>query len=155
MFGPGCTICVDESISCWYGLGGEWINIGLPMYVAIDHKPERGCRIHHAACGKSGIMLCLRLVKTATEVEANSLAEDDGWLLHGTKVLSELVSPWYHTDCVVCADSYFASVPAAEYLLERGLKFIGVVKTATRHFPQSYLANIEFSESWRQGGINK
>jgi hypothetical protein len=35
----------------------------------------------------------------------------------------------------VCADSYFASVQAAEHLLSMGLKFIGVVKTATRKFP--------------------
>ena len=29
-------LCVDESISQWYGQGGEWINKWLPMYVAID-----------------------------------------------------------------------------------------------------------------------
>ncbi len=31
-------ICVDESLSCWYGQGGHWINHGLPQYVAIDCK---------------------------------------------------------------------------------------------------------------------
>ena len=29
-------MCVDESISRWYGQGGDWITIGLPMYVTID-----------------------------------------------------------------------------------------------------------------------
>ena len=40
-------ICVDESISHWYGLGVGWINIGLPMYISIDHKPENGCEIQN------------------------------------------------------------------------------------------------------------
>jgi len=44
-FHPSDIICVDESISRWHGLGGSWINKGLPMYVAIDRKPEDGCEI--------------------------------------------------------------------------------------------------------------
>eukprot|EP00542_Grammatophora_oceanica_P010949 CAMPEP_0194045412 /NCGR_PEP_ID=MMETSP0009_2-20130614/16765_1 /TAXON_ID=210454 /ORGANISM="Grammatophora oceanica, Strain CCMP 410" /LENGTH=100 /DNA_ID=CAMNT_0038690263 /DNA_START=168 /DNA_END=467 /DNA_ORIENTATION=+ len=48
---PGPCICADESMSRWYGQGGHWINIGLPMYVAIDRKPENGCEIQNAACG--------------------------------------------------------------------------------------------------------
>ncbi len=50
-------ICVDESLSCWYGQGGHWINHGLPQNVAIDRKPENGCEIQNAACGCSGVML--------------------------------------------------------------------------------------------------
>ena len=33
-FSPLDEICVDESMSRWYGQGGHWINHGLPMYVA-------------------------------------------------------------------------------------------------------------------------
>ena len=29
-------LCADESISRWYGLGCNWINMGLPHYVAMD-----------------------------------------------------------------------------------------------------------------------
>jgi hypothetical protein len=58
-FIPSELICVDESISRWYGQGGSWINHGLPMYVAIDRKPENGCEIQNSACGKSGVMLRL------------------------------------------------------------------------------------------------
>ena len=43
------NICVDETISRWYGQGGNWINIGLPMYVTIDRKLENGCEIQNAA----------------------------------------------------------------------------------------------------------
>ena len=68
-FSPGWLICVDESMSRWYGLGGHWINVGLPMYVSIDRKPEDGLEIQNAACSHSGIMYQLKLVKTA---ESNS-----------------------------------------------------------------------------------
>ena len=56
-FFPSDEICIDESMSRWYGQGGHWINHGLPMYVAIDRKPENGCEIQNAACGYSGVMI--------------------------------------------------------------------------------------------------
>ena len=40
-FNPSDMICVDESIFRWYGQGGHWINLGLPMYIAMDRKPLR------------------------------------------------------------------------------------------------------------------
>ena len=46
-FIPSEWICVDESISRWYGLGCGWINIRLPMYIAIDWKPENGLEIQN------------------------------------------------------------------------------------------------------------
>jgi Transposase IS4 len=62
---PSYIICVDESMSRWYGLGGHWINMGLPQYVAMDRKPEDGCEIQNCCDGKSNIMMQLRLVKSA------------------------------------------------------------------------------------------
>ena len=38
-------ICVGDSISCWYGQGGDWINIGFPMYTYIEKNPEKGWEI--------------------------------------------------------------------------------------------------------------
>jgi len=46
------------------------------------------------------------------------------------------------TKRIVCADSYFASVTAARQLLGMGLRFIGVVKTATRGYPMGALSVI-------------
>ncbi len=40
------VICVDDSISRWYGKDAHWIYIGLPHYVAIDRKRGNGCEIH-------------------------------------------------------------------------------------------------------------
>jgi Transposase IS4 len=112
-FFPSERICVDKSIARWYGQGGHWINMGLPMYIAIDWKPENGCEIQNAACVVSRVMIRLRLVKTAEE-EASKRGEDhQDHLPHGAQVLCWLVSPWANSDRIVCADSYFASVIAA------------------------------------------
>ena len=64
---PSEVICVDESISRWYGLGGDWIDKRLPHYMAIDRKPDNGCEIQNSACGKSGIMIHLKLNSTAED----------------------------------------------------------------------------------------
>ena len=37
----------------------------------------------------------------------------------------------------------FHSVQAAEVLVQEGLKFIGVVKTATKMFPMKHLQSVE------------
>ena len=39
-FEPSSELCADESIVRWCGLGGDWTNMGLPMCVAIERKPE-------------------------------------------------------------------------------------------------------------------
>ena len=90
-------------------------------------------------------MMRLRIVKSAKDEEGQQDERDN--LPHGTKLLKELVMPWANTDRIVCADSYFAAVSAAEELWERGLRFIGVIKTATRKFLMAYLSNIEF-QNW-------
>jgi Transposase IS4 len=89
--------------------------------VAIDRKPENEAEIQNAAGGRSGIMLSLKLV-TSIEYETGKRL-----FPHGTEIVKELVLPWAHSDRVVCADSYFASVVTAEELLRLGLRFIGVV----------------------------
>ena len=131
----------------WYGQGGHWINHGLPMYVAIDRKPENGCEIQNAACGRSGVMIRLKIVKTAEEENASVVTEDDG-NNHGTNVLKFLVEPWVRTDHCVCADSYFASVNAVTVLRMMGLRFIGVVKTATKKIPNVLPVQLGAGPAW-------
>lgn len=152
-FSPSDLICVDESMSRWYGQGGFWINHGLPQYIAIDRKPENGCEIQNAACGRSGIMMQLKLVKTAEEQDAAHLNTGEDGLMHGTAVLKQLVLPWANSQRIVCADSYFACVPTVHEMTKIGLRFIGVVKTATRQFPMAYLNRIELSERGDRRGL--
>jgi hypothetical protein len=155
-FTPSERICVYESISRWYGQGGFWINEGLPQYIAIDRKPENGCELQNAVCGRSGVMIRLKLVTTA-EGEGTSVLsheeEDDRILLHGTTVLKKLVFPWVRTGRIICADSYVSSVGAAEELLRIGLRFIGVVKTPTRAYPMKALSFLELQNRGDSCGL--
>ncbi len=151
-FTPSDRICVDESFSRWYGLGGFWINKGLPQYVSMDRKPEAGCELQDACCARSGVMLCLKLVKSAQEEASGEQEEEDG-LNHGTKVLKSLVQPWAFSGRVVVGDSYFASLNAADEMARLGFGFIGVVKTATRHFPQQHLSTIELQNRGDYKGV--
>ena len=73
------------------------------MYVAIDRKPENGCEIQNAGCGDSGVMIRLKIVKTAEEDNASAVTDDDG-NNHGTNVLKFLVEPWVRTDRCTCGD---------------------------------------------------
>ena len=63
MMSPAHFIRVEKCMCWWYGYGGEGINHRLPMYVAIDRKPENGAEIQDASCGVSGIMIRLKVVK--------------------------------------------------------------------------------------------
>ena len=62
-------ICVEKSISRWYGLGGHWINIGIPNYVEMERNPDNGCEIQDACGGRSKVMIRLKLVKGSVDNE--------------------------------------------------------------------------------------
>jgi hypothetical protein len=63
---------------------------------------------------------------------------------HGCKVMLHLLEFCTSVKCcIICADSYFASVQAACCLFDLKFWFIGVVKTATKMFPKSYLGKVE------------
>ena len=78
---------------------------------------------------------------------------DDNGNSHGTDVLKFLVEPWVRMDRCVCADSFFASVNAVTVMRMMGLCFIGVVKTATKTFPMSYLSNLELVQHGDYKGL--
>ena len=82
------------------------------MYVAMDRNLDNGVEIHNAAYGRSGVIIRLRIVKSENNEEEQQDDRDN--IPHGKKVLKELLIPWDNTDRIVCADSYFTSVHAAE-----------------------------------------
>ena len=53
----------------------------------------------------------------------------------------------------MCADSYFASVPCAIAMRDMELRFIGVVKTAMKQYPQHYLSTVELPEKGYYKGV--
>ena len=94
----------------------------------------------------------MKVVKTAEEENARAVTDDDG-NNHGINVLKFLVEPWVRTDCCVCANSYFMSVNAVTVMRTMGLHFIGVVKTATKKFPMSYLSHLELVQQGDYKGL--
>jgi hypothetical protein len=149
-FVPGGHLEADESMIRWYGKGGSFVDAGIPHYAVIERKPDNGAEIQNLADVASGIMLRLKIVKSAAEEEAiaaaaadedddEDVAADEGG--KGTRVLSELVAPWRDSGRLVTADAYFASVEAALKLKEMGLHFIGNVKQCSRRFPMEVLGN--------------
>ena len=93
------------------------------------------------------MMLRLKLVKNIQEEGKAKLGQESGNvddIIHGCKVLKELIGPWYHTHRVVCDDSYFASVSTAKELMRLGMRCIGVVKTASKKFLMAYLQALDF-----------
>lgn len=126
---PSHTVCVDEGMSRWYGLTGDWISKGLSHYVVMERKSENGCEIKTACCGVSGILLSMELVLSSYAARNRKY---DGNLPHETSVLFRLTEPWFETGGLVCADSEIVSVTTARELFRHGLRFTGVVKTARK-----------------------
>jgi len=71
---PSDLLCANQSMRKWYGQRGGWCDLGVPMYVAIDSKPQNGCDIQNTACGRSGIMLYLQLMTTAGDQRSDLLS---------------------------------------------------------------------------------
>jgi hypothetical protein len=153
-FVPGNHLEADETVIRWYGIGGGYVNKGLPMYLALERKPNNSGEIQNLADVASGIMLRLKVVKSANEEKVNSTdaaaankdkdncnndATNEGG--EGTQVLVELTEPWHDTGRVITADAYFASVEAALKMKDKGLHFIGNVKQCSKMFPMEVLSN--------------
>jgi hypothetical protein len=68
-FYPGIEVEAGKSMISWYGHGGNHINIGLP-HAAFDCKPNNNGKIQNLADIFSGIMIFLKVVKSADEEKA-------------------------------------------------------------------------------------
>jgi hypothetical protein len=148
-FVPGGHLEANESMIRWYGVGGSFVDAGIPHYAVIERKPDNGAKIQNLADVASGIMLRIKIIKSAAEEEViaaaaadedndEDVAADEGG--KGTRVLLELVYPWQDSGCLVTGDAYLASVEAVK-LKEMGLHFIGNVKQCSRRFPMEVLGN--------------
>lgn len=90
-------------------------------------------------------MLQISLVESSKVQHPNSELEPsqeftDKKLNAGTQVLLKLTKPWVGTESIVCSDSAFTSVQSGSALIEKGLRFTGVVKNATKLFSLTHMA---------------
>ena len=116
------------------------MDAGLPHHAAIDRKPESGCELQTAACGRSGAMLSAEIALDKEDCE-DKLFEDDH--AHATAMARRLTANWARVDRIFVGDSCFAPVRTADALDKAGLRFIGCVKSAAAGFPMKKLAETE------------
>jgi hypothetical protein len=122
----------------WYGVGGAYIDVGLPMYFALKCKPDNRGKIQNLTNILLGIMLRLKFVKSTNKEKViataaakdmvkdkdegkdkdNAAATNAG---KGRRVLLELPESWHHSDCLVTANAYFASMEAMLAMKDKGL----------------------------------
>ena len=141
---PSILLCIDKSISRWYGVGGSWINIRLPSYIAIDQKAKNGCEIQNVVCGKSGVMIRLSVINNEEDSDIRTMEKPDS-LVHGTSILKYLIFLQTQSNRDVCTDSYFETVASVEEMPRFGVILIGVMKTETKIL-MKYLSSIEFKK---------
>ena len=146
-FYPGSIICVDESIIRWYRIGGDYLPIGLPHFVVIHTKPDKGVEVQTSACSKCGVLCQLRLMKSTLEMRkinfARHVPSDENV---GTTAVKQLTAPWHKSNRVAVGDSAFASIATAMEAHKLGLGFVSVVKTAIKNFPKDFLQNIQLQD---------
>jgi len=129
---PGYKLTVDESMFSWLGQG-QCSKSGMPAVMKIKRKPKGiGCEVKTLADSCSQIMLRMELHEGQEVMSTKPHQKELG---AGTGTLLRLTEPWYGSGRVVVGDSWFGSVKATDQLFERGLHFIGMVKTATRNYP--------------------
>ena len=96
------------------------------MYVAMERKRDNGCEIQNSACGTSGIMMRLKLVKTADE-NRNVAADHPQQLQlvegqavpHATAILRELILPWTLCRFIICLNSGSKALEPAWFAIYR------------------------------------
>ena len=149
-FYPGIELEADKSMVPWYGHGGNHISIGLPHYLAMDRKPGNSGEIQTLADVSSGILIYLKVVKSADKEKVIKkdldLDPEEAAYGKGTRVLLDLMKTWLGSNRLVTEDAYFASTEVALALKERDINFIGNVKQCNSAFPKAYLDTLILSK---------
>ena len=108
----------------------------------MDCKPDKGGEIQTLADVFSGIVICLKVVKSAGKEKAIAKVLDldpkEGAYGKGTRVLLELMKTWLGGNRLVTTDTYS--------LKERDTDFIGNVKQCNAAFPKAYLDTLILSK---------
>lgn len=133
--------CIDESMSRWYGLKCDWVDIELSYYISIDRKPDSDCEISNSAYGPSVIILHLEIVKGADETCEK---EFETQMLHVTAVTSRLVDPWINSNMIVCNDSYFRFCCYDWCVATVRLRFLEVVNTEIKRYRMDFISRQKF-----------
>lgn len=139
MIHVGSDIVIDECMSAWRGRDAFECIFVLPHKTKIIRKPEGvGAEIKSLADGESGILLHLELMEGKNAQAAKEFCDE---FPSSIAMTLRIVKKYFNTGITLHADSAFSSVSCAHALLERGLYFMGCVKTASKRYPKEYLNN--------------
>jgi hypothetical protein len=123
-----------KSMIPWYGHGGNHINIGLPHYIVKDCKPDNNGKIQNLADVSSGIMIFLKVMKSADKEKAIKkdleLDSEEAAYGKGTRVLLEMTKTWCGSNRLVTADAYFALTEVALVLKKEDDVSLGMPSSA-------------------------
>jgi hypothetical protein len=136
---PGRCITVDEVMSMWLGLDGDYAVEGLPHVTKIQRKPRGiGAELKAAADGQSGIMLHLEMIEGKEREKVKKWHTEYG---HGCAVLMRCVEKYKGSARHIIADSAFGS-PKTQVAVHThlGLYTSLAVKTAHREYPKAFMA---------------
>ena len=134
---PGWCIVCDECMSPWEGLEQKYCHCGCPHITKIARKPKGvGVEFKSAADGPTGILIYLEIQEGAERMQNKTYSRQYG---ASTAVTLRLTSNWFETKRTIIADSWFSSVKTLIQLRNRGLFFMGLVKTAHKQYPMKFL----------------
>ncbi|CAB9527834.1 unknown protein [Seminavis robusta] len=150
---------MDESMSAYKPQTTKTGNI--PHLSYIDRKPEPlGTELKTVACSKTGVIIYAEIQEGAIAMNKKRhaklggtiscsirLAEDS--LYCGSKLPSRQEAKARQAPECFKGDSWFTSVPVAEWMSEHGHAYSGAMKTNTRLFPNKEIE--EKMEQWPSG----
>ncbi len=159
MVSPGEKLVVDESMSYWLGQEGLYSAEGMVHVTKMKSKPRGvGLMLKSCADGQSGLMVRLEMqeAKESMNLKEFQLRKGDvaaqpdndqyQMLLanqqvyaYNTAVTLRLVKPWFGSNRTVIGDSAFSSIDTLLALKNRGLHFMGCIKTAHKGFCKGFL----------------
>lgn len=138
---PGTHLVVDEIMSAWNGKELKNAVEGMPQVSKIQRKPEGiGAEMKALCDSDTGIIMGLDIMEGKTRQQEKPYHAEFG---EGTAVLLRLCKKYNGSGRVVHADSAFSSVKTLLALRERGLFFMGMVKTASKEYPKAYFRQYE------------
>ena len=129
---PGWLITGDETMVAWRGQNGVLNIMKCPHLSWVPRKPEPlGVELKTVGDALSGIMLRIEICEGKEAMKTKKFSAEYGAT---TACTMRLFKPWFGTQRVVAADSWFAGVKTAWAMLDNGLHFIGDVKTNSSLF---------------------
>jgi hypothetical protein len=119
----------------------------MPHVTKIPRKPEGvGAEIKALASGgEMGVIIGLDLMEGQEHQRQKPFWDEFG---EGTAVCLRLMTPYFRRGHILHADSAFSSVKTLCALASRGVRFMGIVKTAHRQFPVRFLRLWAITATW-------